>query len=133
MLSAFVSAQVAVEKIELEGDVYTVCKNFPKQILGLYKYQGKGDPIVELLADGTGTFQRHDVAADAINFWVDCDEKGVVREYGTAPYIRYTILYQYINDGVYGIKAGTYGLMEASMRPDLGLVIILGERHKALN
>lgn len=49
MIGIFFShAQKKVEKIELNGDTYTVSKVFPKEILGKYLYEKKGEPIVEL-------------------------------------------------------------------------------------
>jgi hypothetical protein len=135
-MSPWLCAQSNVIKIELKGDIYTVCKqckDFPQEIIGEYLYQSKGEPKVELKEGGTGWFQRHDVPADAINYWIDCDENGVIRKrVGQGGAFEITILYQYINDGIYGIKAGDYSLMGLVVSPASGQVIILGERYKSI-
>lgn len=124
-----------VISIDLNGDTYTVSQDFPQEIDGKYLYEGKGEPIVLLnTADGTGLFQFHLVPANKIRFWIDCDESGVIRKYyrsaqeEAAGNYRYTLLYQYMD----GERTGDYDLMEVSIRPDLGIIQILGEREKPL-
>jgi hypothetical protein len=58
-----VCAAADFEKIEIMGDSYTVSKTLPEEILGTYHYEGKGEPIVQINADGTGLFQPHGMPA----------------------------------------------------------------------
>jgi len=141
-------AQGKVTSIDLEGKTYTVTRDIPADIkahiLGKYLCNTKnGDPIVELRADGTGLFQRHDVPADNIEFWVDCDEQGVIRKQ-TGPTGNYgiTLLYKYIG----GSRDGQYDLMGVVValdgfgtpirnRPEItgAYSAIYGERYKPIN
>ena len=127
------NAQSNVEKIDLKGKTYTVSKNFPREILGLYKYEGEGDPIVKLEENGEGLFQPHMVNPIKIKFWIDCDENGVIRKQeGSEGRYQYTLLIQYL-DGTNGNYAvGKYDLMGVMILKDLGRAVIYGERYKPL-
>ena len=128
------NAQSEVEKIDLMGKVYTVTKSFPPEILGLYKYEGNGDPIVKLEKNGEGLFQPHMVAPIKIKFWIDCDENGVIRkQQGMEGRYQYTLLIQYL-DGTNGnYPKGKYDLMGVAVLKDLGRAVIYGERYKPLD
>lgn len=129
----FSYAQKKVEKIELNGDTYTVTKTFPKEILGKYLYEKKGDPIVELFENGEGVFQPHMTAPIKIKFWIDCDEKGNPRkEQHIESRYGYTLLIQYL-DGTNGnYPVGKYDLMGVHILKDIGYAVIYGERYKPL-
>jgi len=134
MIGIFFShAQKKVEKIELNGDTYTVSKVFPKEILGKYFYEKKGEPIVELYENGEGVFQPHMTAPIKIKFWIDCDEKGIPRkEQHIESRYGYTLLIQYL-DGTNGnYPVGKYDLMGVHILKDSGYAVIYGERYKAL-
>jgi hypothetical protein len=121
------------ETIDLDGRSYTVSKTLPQEILGVYLYEGKGEPIVEIKNDGTGQFQPHGVAPIPIKVWIDVDDKGVPRrEVGTELRYRYTLLIQYGEGGGGNYPAGKYDLMGITMLKDQGKAIILGERIRAL-
>lgn len=141
------SSDCKVEKIELKGDIYTVSKCFPNDILGLYKYEGEKAPIVYLGADGKGRFQKHGVSEQDIEFWIDCDENGVLRkkDYGNGV-VQYTLLIKYLNNatsfvnasGTFKITdniyedAGQYDLFPVIVSPVVNRVVILNERWKPL-
>ena len=129
----FTNAQ-NVEKIELKGTTYTVTQDFPKEILGRYLYEKKGEPIVELNENGEGLFQPHMTAPIKIKFWIDCDDTGKLRKKeGIEGRYQYTLLIQYL-DGTNGnYPAGGYDLMGVLIAKDLGNAIIYGERYKKLD
>ena len=128
------SAQWEVEKIDLMGKTYTVTKNFPQEILGLYKYEGKGDPIVKLEENGEGLFQPHMVNPIKIKFWIDCDENGIIRKQeGIEGRYQYTLLIQYLDGENGNYPAGKYDLMGVTVLKDLGRAVIYGERYKPLD
>lgn len=123
-----------VEKIEIMGNSYTVSKTLPAEILGTYHYEGKGEPIVQINADGTGLFQPHMQPAIPIKVWIDVAEDGTPRrEVGTELRYRYTLLIQYGTGGDGNYPAGKYDLMGVTMLKDEGKAIILGERYRSLN
>lgn len=125
----FAAAQDKLETINLQGKDYTVSKSLPKEIVGLYEYEEKGAPIVELKDDGTGRFQPHGMPAIPIKVWIDVDEKGEPRkQLGTEERYRYTLLIQYGKGGDGNYKADSYTLLDATVLKDKGIVVILGER-----
>ena len=127
------SAAADVETIELMGDSYTVSKTLPEEILGLYKYEGKGDPIVQINADSTGLFQPHGMPAIPIKIWIHMDESGVPhRQVGTELRYRYTLLIQYGEGGDGNYPAGKYDLIDVTMLKDDGRAVVLGERIRSL-
>ncbi len=122
-----------VETIELKGDSYTVSKTLPSEIIGTYQYEGKGEPIVQINADGTGLFQPHGMPAIPINIWIDVDETGEPRrEVGNEQRYRYTLLIQYGAGGGGNYPDGSYDLMGVTMLKDQGIAIVLGERTRQL-
>ena len=115
------------------GKDYTVSKEMPDEILGIYKYGEKGEPEIEIKKDGTGFFQPHKMLKIPIKIWTDVDEKGVPRrEVGTEQRYRYTLLIQYGEGGGGNYKAGSYDLLDVTMLKDRGIAMILGERIRKL-
>lgn len=128
-----VNAQAVAETINLMGDDYLVSKDLPEEILGLYKYEEKGEPIVQINADGTGLFQPHMVSAFPIKIWIHVDESGVPhRQVGSELRYRYTLLFQYGEGGGGNYPANDYNLMDVTMLKDEGIAMIWGERIRRL-
>ena len=132
-------AQSVVEKINLKGTGYTVTRQIPddmKVILGKYTYEwGKTteEPIVELNEDNTGLFQPHMVAPIPIKFWLDCDEKGVIRKQeGINGRYQVTLLLQYGTSTNGNYATGDYDLMGVTVVTDENYAVIYGERYKKL-
>lgn len=132
-VASLTSAASDVETIELMGDSYAVSKKLPEEILGLYKYEGKGEPIVQINADGTGLFQPHGMPAIPIQIWIHMNESGVPhRQVGTELRYRYTLLIQYGEGGGGNYPAGKYDLLDVTMLKDDGRAVVLGERIRYL-
>ena len=128
---AAVSADL--EKIEIMGDSYTVSKSLPDEIIGTYEYEGKGEPIVQINADGTGLFQPHGMPPIKIEIWIDVDDNGEPRrQVGTEQRYRYTLLIQYGPGGDGNYPSGKYDLMSVTMLKDEGKALVLGERIRYL-
>lgn len=135
LFSAAITSAIAadVEHIELMGDRYAVSTALPEEILGIYRYEGKGAPIVQINADGTGLFQPHGMAAIPIKIWIHIDENGAPhRQVGTEQRYRYTLLIQYGEGGDGNYPAGKYDLIDVTMLKDEGRAIVLGERVRSL-
>jgi hypothetical protein len=133
LAAPFAVADNAVEVINLKGDDYTVSKALPEEIIGLYKYEGKGEPIVEIRSNGTGLFQPHGVPAIPIKIWINVDENGEPhRQIGTGLRYRYTLLIRYGEGGDGNYPAGGYDLMDVTMLKDQGVAMIYGERTRQL-
>lgn len=133
LVSCVAGAQEKPEVINLKGRDYTVSRALPGEILGKYLYEGKGEPIVEIRADGTGVFQPHDVPAIPIRIWIDVDEKGAPRrEVGSELRYRYTLLVQYRESSNGNYPSDSYGLLDVTMLKDEGIAMVLGERIRRL-
>lgn len=133
LVSNVAGAQEKPEVINLKDHDYTVSRTLPGEILGRYLYEGKGDPIVEIRADGTGVFQPHDVPAIPIRIWIDVDEKGTPRrQVGSELRYRYTLLVQYGESSNGNYPSGSYGLLDVTMLKDEGIALVLGERIRRL-
>ena len=138
--SAFLSqAQPLVEKVNLKGTDYTVTKQIPddmKAILGRYTYEWgetTEEPIIQLNENNTGLFQPHMVAPIAIKFWLDCDEKGVIRKHeGINGRYQVTLLIQYGESTNRNYATDSYDLMGVIVVPDENYAVIYGERYKKL-
>jgi hypothetical protein len=138
LLAVFAQAQEEkdakkVETINLMGKDYTVSKVLPDEIIGIYQYEEKSEPEIEIKKDGTGFFQPHKMPKIPIRIWIDVDEKGVPRrEVGIEQRYRYTLLIQYGEGGGGNYKADSYDLLDVTMLKDQGIAMILGERIRRL-
>ncbi|MGX9721638.1 hypothetical protein [Stenotrophomonas acidaminiphila] len=133
LVPSMAGAQENPEIINLKGHDYTVSRALPGEILGKYLYEGKGEPIVEIRADGTGVFQPHDMPAIPIRIWIDVDEKGTPRrEVGSELRYRYTLLVQYGVSSNGNYPSGSYGLLDVTLLKDEGIAMVLGERIRRL-
>lgn len=127
------AATTAVEVIPVGEHAYTVSRALPPEIVGTYRYEEKGEPIVEIRADGTGLFQPHGVPAIPIAIWIHVDDAGTpLREVGTELRYRYTLVVRYGAGGGGNYPEGGYGLLDVTMLKDDGIAVVLGERIRRL-
>jgi hypothetical protein len=102
----------------------------PAEIVGVYYYRGRGEPIVEIRADGSGLFQPHGMPP--VPFTV-IDVDGTHRA-GMADRSHrcYTLLVRYGEGGGGTYRAGSFDLLEVAIRRDEGIALVQGERIRRL-
>lgn len=130
------SAQKA-EKFTVNGNEYFGTKAIPAEITGKYWYEKDKEPIVEILKDGTGYFQVHDVKAYPVEYWIETDAAGKIqmRKSETNGNYQVVLILQYGSNGESGWrgnKTGTYDRIDVTMAFDQGYAIVMGERFRKL-
>ncbi|MCD6065017.1 MAG: hypothetical protein K0R82_2928 [Flavipsychrobacter sp.] len=143
LFTVFASYAQKAEAIKIKDETYYGVRSIPGYtITGTYKYEGKGEPIVQLNPDGTGLFQRHGVPADKIKWWIMSDANGVVKTNKGETGQQHTLIteltediYQTISGGrqVKAWSAGDFDMKMVTIRYDKGKIYILGEREKDAN
>lgn len=115
-------AQSPVTKVTVKDEVYFITTKMNYDILGLYKYESKGEPIVELNKDGTGIFQLHQMPQTPMVWGVECDSKGVAKELKVVWGSVYRLWYK--------AKDKEWDIIQLSVHTDEKKIYILGERIK---
>jgi hypothetical protein len=119
-----------VDSIQLNGQTIWKTSVIPKELIGRYLYEKKGEPIIQLNADGTGLFQAHMVPPIPIRYWLLATKTGeAVKQTGGSNY-RYTIVVQYGPGGGGNYPEGSYDGMDWTWIAEQGCSNILGERLK---
>lgn len=124
VLTLFTSAgftQADVTKVTVKDEVYYITTKMEYPITGLYKYEEKGEPIVQLNPDGTGIFQLHEMPQNKMIWGVECDSKGIPKELKVVWGSVYRLWYQ---------VAGVWDIIQLSVHTDEKIIYILGERIK---
>ncbi len=81
--------------VKVDDEVYYLTHTIPGyDITGVYNYEEKGEPKVELNKDGTGLFQLHGMSATKMEWGIECDENGVVKVENPASGGVYNLWYQ---------------------------------------
>jgi hypothetical protein len=65
----------AQTKIEAQDGIHYITTDIDYPITGIYLFKGT-EPVVELNANGTGFYQRHEQPKKAITWGIECDESG---------------------------------------------------------
>ncbi len=117
-----VYAQSPVTKVTVKDEVYYITTKMDYAITGLYKYESKGEPIVQLNEDGTGIFQLHQMPQSKMIWGVECDSKGIPKELKVVWGSVYRLWYK-ANDAEWDI-------IQLSIHTDEKKIYILGERVK---
>ena len=125
------------EKFTIQEKTYYGTKSIPEEIVGLYKYKKEKEPIVEILKDGTGHFQVHDVKAYPVEYWIQTDESGTIQKRKSEVNSNYEVvlILKYGSNGESGwrgTKEGKYDRIGVTMAFTEGYAIILGERFRKL-
>lgn len=134
LLSFMSFAETDVTKVTIKDEVYYLTKNIGYPITGIYKYESKGEPIVQLNDDGTGLFQLHGMSQTKMVWGIECDEKGIAKKNETQFGAVYLLWYQ-IKEKHKG-KTWEQGEVDAwdavqfSIHFDTKEIYILGERIK---
>ena len=126
-----------VETFTINNNTYYGTKAIPKEIVGLYEYEKKKEPIVEIIQDGTGFFQVHDVKKYPVEYWIETDAKGVIQKRKSEVNSNYqmVLILKYGSNGETGWRgtnAGKYDRIDVTLAFDQGYAIILGERFRKL-
>lgn len=126
-----------VEKFTVDNQIVYGTKALPQDIIGYYQYEKNKEPIVDIRKDGTGLFQVHDVKAYPVEFWIETDEKGIIKKQTSTENSNYKVvlIVKYGSNGETGWRganAGTYTRIDVGVAYNLGYAIVLGERFKKL-
>ena len=140
MIMVFFSFQSfcqTVEKFTVDNQIVYGTKALPQDIIGYYQYEKTKEPIVDIRKDGTGLFQVHDVKAYPVEFWIETDEKGIIKKQTSTENSNYKVvlIVKYGSNGETGWRganAGTYTRIDVGVAYNLGYAIVLGERFKKL-
>ena len=136
-LSLFVTgsfAQSAVTKVTVKDETYYITTKMEYPITGLYKYESKGDPIVQLNEDGTGLFQLHQMSQTPMVWGIECDSKGNPKElkvsWGSAYRLWYQIKEKHKGKSWEQGTIDEWDIVQLSVHTDEKKIYILGERIK---
>lgn len=128
-------AQSAVTKVTIKDEVYYLTREIDYPIAGVYNYESKGEPIVQLNIDGTGLFQLHEMSKTKMVWGIECEANGTPKKV-VAPWgFMYNLWYQ-IKEKHKG-KSWESGVIEEwdvvqfSVHTDENKIYILGERIKS--
>ena len=126
------SAESNVESVTVNGSTVFVTSTIPAEFIGLYKYEKKGEPVIELKSDRTGLFQPHMRPPIPITYWLKTDADGNVEKTenpNTGSY-RVTVVLKYgqSTDGNY--PTGGYDMWYLTWDAGAHCFNILGERFK---
>lgn len=143
LFNAYISVAQKAEIINIKGETYYGVRSIHGYtVTGLYKYEGKGEPIVQLNPDGSGLFQSHGVPANKIRWWIMADQDGNVKTIKGKEGQSHTLitqntedLYQTISGGrkVLAYPAGGFDMKMLTVRYEENKIFILGEREKSAN
>jgi hypothetical protein len=72
-----VYSQIKTEKITAKNQERFITTTISYPISGIYLYEGKKEPIVQLNANGTGIYQYEDLTKKNITWGFECSEIGI--------------------------------------------------------
>ncbi len=70
-------AQVKVDRITYKIHDHFITTTIGYPVPGVFLFEGKGEPIVQLNADGTGIFQYENLSKKNITWGIECTEEGI--------------------------------------------------------
>lgn len=102
----------------------------PAEIVGVYYYRSRGEPIVEIRADGSGLFQPHGMPPVPFTVIdVDGSHRAATADRSHRCYI---LLVRYGEGGGGSYRAGSFDLLDVAVRRDEGIAVVQGERIRRL-
>ncbi|MCV9932925.1 hypothetical protein OIU80_11580 [Flavobacterium sp. LS1R47] len=72
-----VYSQIKTEKITAKNQERFITTTISYPVSGIYLYEGKKEPIVQLNANGTGIYQYEDLTKKNITWGFECSEIGI--------------------------------------------------------
>jgi hypothetical protein len=140
LLTSVVFAQGKPEKLMIKNEAHYGVRRIPGyDIIGTYKYDSADShPIMQLNADGTGIFEKHDKIPIKIKWWIWSESTGAVKTVKGEAGQQHTIIVQYLEPQYTSIRgtqtvttpANEYDMMMLTIRYDDKKMYILGERVK---
>lgn len=76
-VAAQAHSQIKVDKITYKIHEHFITTTIGYPVPGVFLYEGKGEPIIQLNANGTGIFQSEDLSKKNITWGIECTEEGV--------------------------------------------------------
>jgi hypothetical protein len=70
-------AQIKIDQITYKIHQHYITTTIGYPVEGVFLYEGKGEPIVELNANGTGIFQYEDLSKKNIRWGIECTQEGI--------------------------------------------------------
>lgn len=70
-------SQIEVKQITYKGNNHFITTTIGYPLAGIFLYDEKTEPIIQLNSDGTGIYQDEDLTKKNIIWGVECSEKGV--------------------------------------------------------
>jgi len=129
-----VCAQSKVKTITIKNEVYYITTEVGIPVVGLYKYEGKKDPIVQLNADGTGLFQLHGMSQTPMEWGMECTADGTPKknatDFGAVYLLWYQLKAKHKGSSWESGEVGKWDAVQFSIHNDTGKMYILGEREK---
>jgi hypothetical protein len=124
-----------VQSLMVNGAQVFVASKVPKELssaFGVYRYEKKGESIIELKPNGAGTFQPHGQPGIPIKYWLKTDQNGKAEraENPTTGSYRVTLVLQYGASTNTIYKTGTYAMWYLTWDAERRCFDILGERFK---
>lgn len=121
-----------VVSIDVAGNQVHASPAIPPAMLGLYRYERQGEPVIELGPGNVGSFQAHGVAPIPIRYWIQTDETGVpYKQSGEGnPNYLHVLVVQYGPGGGGNYPEGSHDRWQWIHDVEGGCAILLGERYK---
>lgn len=79
LISTPTFAQIKITTIPAKKQDFFIISKTDLPVYGLYQFENKSEPIIQLNADGTGIFQNQDLTKTEIIWGLECTEKGYLR------------------------------------------------------
>ena len=124
-----------VQVVKLKNETYYLTKEIGYPITGDYLYESKGDPIVQLNADGTGLFQNHQMSRTPMVWGIECNMDGTPKkikaDWGFMYNLWYQIKAKHKGPSWESGEIDAWDVVSFSVHTDENKIYILGERIKS--
>jgi hypothetical protein len=118
-------SQQDTTKIKVNNQEYYLTTTIGYPVNGIYLYDGKSEPIVQLNPNGTGIFQSKDLSKTNIIWGIETTEKGNLKYNEGFNSAAYTLWYKNNSD-----TDENWTAVQLSVHYDKKKIFISGERSK---
>lgn len=123
-----------VQEVKIKNETYYITKEIGYPITGDYLFESKGDPVVQLNADGTGLFQLHQMSRTPMIWGIECEMDGtpkkVKADWGFMYNLWYQIKAKHKGASWESGEIDAWDVVSFSVHEDENKIYILGERIK---